>query len=148
MGEPKVGVFAPLAPFRLPAILQTFEVQHPGVEVSFLEADLASLQTALLEGQCDVAPTYGNGLGRGFTYKVLERIPPHVLVHAEHPAAARPDRTIALKDLDGEPAVVLDLPHSREYYESVHPPFHGGCPAGGGREPVRGRHPGRNPPSG
>ena len=120
VGELKVGVFAPLAPFRLPAILQTFEVQHPGVEVSFLEADLASLQTALLEGQCDVALTYGLGLGRGFTYKVLERIPPHVLVHAGHPAAASPDRTIALKDLDGEPAVVLDLPHSREYYEQLY----------------------------
>ena len=30
VGELKVGVFSPLAPFRLPAILQTFEVQHPG----------------------------------------------------------------------------------------------------------------------
>jgi DNA-binding transcriptional LysR family regulator len=120
VGELKVGVFAPLAPFRLPAILQTFEVQHPGVEVSFLEADLASLQTALLDGQCDVALMYGLGLGRGFTYKVLERVPPHVLVAADHPAAARPDRSIALKDLEGEPAVVLDLPHSREYYEQLY----------------------------
>ncbi|AUZ36405.1 LysR family transcriptional regulator [Arthrobacter sp. PGP41] len=120
VGELKVGVFAPLAPFRLPAILQTFEVQHPGVEVSFLEADLATLQSALLDGQCDVALMYGLGLGRGFTYKVLDRVPPHVLVHAAHPAAARPDRSIALRDLDGEPSVVLDLPHSREYYEQLY----------------------------
>lgn len=120
VGELKVGVFAPLAPFRLPAILQTFEVQHPGVEVSFLEADLAALQSALLDGRCDVALMYGLGLGRGFTYKVLERVPPHVLVHADHPAASRPDRSIALKELDGEPSVVLDLPHSREYYEQLY----------------------------
>ncbi|MFJ5862214.1 LysR family transcriptional regulator [Pseudarthrobacter sp. NPDC092439] len=120
VGELKVGVFAPLAPFRLPAILQTFEVQHPGVEVSFLEADLATLQSALLDGRCDVALMYGLGLGRGFTYKVLERVPPHVLVHAGHPAAARPGRSIALKELDGEPSVVLDLPHSREYYEQLY----------------------------
>lgn len=120
VGELKVGVFAPLAPFRLPAILQTFEVQHPGVEVSFLEADLAALQSALLDGRCDVALMYGLGLGRGFTYKVLERVPPHVLVHADHPAASRPDRSVALKELDGEPAVVLDLPHSREYYEQLY----------------------------
>ncbi|MBO1268228.1 LysR family transcriptional regulator [Arthrobacter cavernae] len=120
VGELKVGVFAPLAPFRLPTILQTFEAEHPSVEVSFLEADLAELQNALLEGQCETALMYGLGLGRGFTYQVVERIPPHVLVHAEHPAALRPGREIALKDLDGEPAVVLDLPHSREYYEQLY----------------------------
>lgn len=120
VGELKVGVFSPLAPFRLPAILQTFEVQHPGVEVSILEADLASLQSALLQGQCDVALTYGLGLGRGFTYQVLERVPPHVLVHAGHPAASHPEQTIALKALEGEPSVVLDLPHSREYYEQLY----------------------------
>ena len=120
VGELKVGVFSPLAPFRLPTILQTFEAEHPGGEVSFIEADLAELQAALLEGQCDTALMYGLGLGRGFTYQVLERVPPHVLVHAGHPAASRPGRQIALKELDGEPSVVLDLPHSREYYQQLY----------------------------
>jgi len=120
VGELKVGVFAPLAPFRLPTILQTFEAEHPGVEVSFIEADLAELQAALLEGQCDTALTYGLGLGGGFTHQVLERVPPHVLVHAGHPAASRPGLHIALKELDGEPSVVLDLPHSREYYQQLY----------------------------
>ena len=115
-----VGVFTPLAPFRLPAILQSFEAKYPDVEVSILESDLASLQTALLEGRCDVALTYDLGLGEGFTSTVLERVPPHVLVHAEHPAAAGPDRSVALKDLADDPAVVLDLPHSREYYERLY----------------------------
>lgn len=120
VGELKVGVFSPLAPFRLPAILQSFERQHPGVAVSILEANLAGLQTALREGQCDVALTYGLGLGPGFTTRVLERVPPHVLVHAGHPAAARPERSVALRELAGEPSVVLDLPHSREYYEQLY----------------------------
>ena len=120
VGELKVGVFAPLAPFRLPAILQTFETRHPGVEVSILEADLATLQDALMDGRCDVALTYGLGLGKGFAYKVVERVPPHILVHEGHPAAARPEREISLMELDGEPSVVLDLPHSREYYEQLY----------------------------
>lgn len=120
VGDLRVGVFSPLAPFRLPAILQSFERQHPGVAVSILEADLAGLQTALREGQCDVALTYGLGLGPGFATRVLERVPPHVLVHAAHPAARRPERSVALRDLAGEPSVVLDLPHSREYYEQLY----------------------------
>ncbi len=119
-GELKVGVFAPLAPFRLPAILQAFEAEHPGVEVSIVEADLARLQEALLGGQCDVALMYGLGLGRGFTYEVLERIPPHVLVHVGHPLAMAGRKEIALRELEGEPSVVLDLPHSREYYEQLY----------------------------
>lgn len=120
VGELTVGVFSPLAPFRLPAILQSFERRHPGVEVSILEADLAGLQSALRDGACDVALTYGLGLGQGFVTRVLERIPPHVLVHAGHPAANRPERSIALLDLAGEPSVVLDLPHSREYYQQLY----------------------------
>lgn len=104
VGELKVGVFAPLAPFRLPAILQTFEVQHPGVEVSFLEADLATLQTALLDGQCDVALTYGLGLGgasptqcwSGFPHTCwcTPGIPPHpartAAFHSRISRASRP----------------------------------------------------------
>ncbi|WAP53444.1 LysR substrate-binding domain-containing protein [Arthrobacter sp. ATA002] len=101
-------------------MLQTFEARHPGVAVSILETDLAGLQTALAEGRCDVALTYDLGLGEGFVRSVLERVPPHVLVHAGHPAAAGPDRTVALRDLAGEPSIVLDLPHSREYYERLY----------------------------
>ena len=90
-------------------------------EIRFYGAGVDRHQVAgLLEGQCDVALTYDLGLGRGFTCQVLERVPPHVLVHAEHPAAARPEKTVSLRELDGEPSVVLDLPHSREYYEQLY----------------------------
>jgi DNA-binding transcriptional LysR family regulator len=119
MGELKVGVFAPLAPFRAPVILQAFQAQHPQVHVSFLEADLATLQAALLDGRCEVALMYGIGLGGGFTSQVVERIPPHVIVAEDHPAAASPDGEIALRDLEHEPLILLDLPHTREYFMSL-----------------------------
>lgn len=119
-GELRVGVFAPIAPFRLPAILRTFQDRYPGVEVSVLEGDLAWLQRALSDGRCDVALTYDLGLGSGFVSTVLERVPPHALVHAGHPAVAGATRSIALRELAGEPSVVLDLPHSREYYERLY----------------------------
>jgi DNA-binding transcriptional LysR family regulator len=118
-GELTVGVFAPLASFRLPAILKAFQATHPGVDVTFLEADLASLQTALREGHCDLALTYGHGLGSGFVSHVLERVPPHVIVSEGHWAASVPDQEIALADLAGEPLILLNLLHSREYYESL-----------------------------
>ncbi len=119
VGELSVGVFSPLAPFRLPVILQAFENNYPGVAVSILEADLATLQKALLDGQCEVALTYNLGLSRGFSHQVLERVPPHVLVAADHPAAQRREREISLRELEPEPMIMLDLPHSREYYQSL-----------------------------
>ncbi|WFR83040.1 LysR substrate-binding domain-containing protein [Arthrobacter sp. Y-9] len=119
-GELKLGVFAPLAPFRLPTILQAFEAEHPEVSVSIVEADLARLHEVLLRGECDVALMYGLGLGAGFTSEVLERIPPHVLVHADHPLAVAGRSRIALRELENDPAIVLDLPHSREYYERLY----------------------------
>lgn len=118
-GELVVGVFSPLASFRLPVILQAFESRHPGVEVSFLEANLATLHAALKEGRCDLALMYGHGLGPEFTSQVLERVPPHVIVSADHPLANTPAQEVALRDLVGEPLILLDLPHSREYYESL-----------------------------
>lgn len=118
-GELTVGVFSPLASFRLPAILRAFESSHPGVAVTFLEADLATLQIALREGRCDLALMYGHGLDGGFFRQVLERVPPHVIVPADHPAAGSPGQEIALTELAGEPLILLDLPHSREYYESL-----------------------------
>lgn len=118
-GQLTVGVFSPLASFRLPVLLRAFESQHPGVDVTFLEADLASLQTALREGRCDLALMYGHGLGSGFASQVLERVPPHVIVSADHPLANSPGQEVALSDLAGEPLILLDLPYSREYYESL-----------------------------
>lgn len=118
-GELTVGVFSPLASFRLPVILQAFESRHPGVDVTFFEADLATLHTALRDGRCDLALMYGHGLGTGFFSQVLERVPPHVIVSADHPLANSPAQEVALSDLAGEPLILLDLPHSREYYESL-----------------------------
>ncbi|WGW11652.1 LysR family transcriptional regulator [Saxibacter everestensis] len=118
-GKLKVGVFAPLAPFRLPVILQAFEEQYPDIEVTLLEADLATLHAALLDGECEVALTYGLGLPAGFSSQVVEQIPPHILVSAEHPAARHPERKVTLKDFEHEPMIQLNLPHSREYYEHL-----------------------------
>lgn len=115
-GELRVGVFAPLAPFRAPVILSAFGRSHPGVHVSFLEGDQEFIQRALAEGRCDVALMYDIGLEEGFTTHVVERVPAHVIVHAGHRLAADPDREVWLSELAEDPLILLDLPHTREYF--------------------------------
>lgn len=118
-GELMVGVFGPLAPFRAPMILQEFEREHPGVHVTFLEGDQEFLRRALRDGKCELALMYDLGLGADLPRRMLQRIPPHVIVAPSHPLAATPDRPVSLHDFAAEPLVLLDLPHTREYFLSL-----------------------------
>ncbi|UPK76263.1 LysR family transcriptional regulator [Nocardioidaceae bacterium SCSIO 66511] len=119
VGVLSVGVFGPLASVRLPLILDELERRYPELEVTIHESDLADQQEALRSGRCEIALTYGLGLARGFSAEVLQRIPPHVIVSREHPLAKHPETPVALRELEDDPLILLDLPHSREYYESL-----------------------------
>ena len=115
-GELVVGIYSPLAPFKAPVILQEFEARHPNVVVSFHEGDQESLRRALLDGICELALMYDQGVGAEFDRNVLERIPPHILVPANHPRAAAPGQPVSLRDFADEPLILLDAKHTREYY--------------------------------
>ncbi len=115
-GELVVGIYLPLAPFKAPVILQAFEAAYPNVKVSFHEGDQESLRQALLDGVCELALMYDLGVGPEFERRVLERVPPHVLVSAEHPRAAAPGEPVSLLDFADEPFILLDMMHTREYY--------------------------------
>ncbi|MFE7423152.1 LysR substrate-binding domain-containing protein [Rhodococcus sp. NPDC057529] len=114
-GELVVGLFAPLASFRAPLILSAFERTHPAVSMSFLEGDQESVRQALLRGRCDVALMYDVGLGPGFTTETVDRIFPHIVVSTNHRFANRTDG-VSLEELADDPLILLDLPHTRDYY--------------------------------
>lgn len=115
-GELVVGIYSPLAPFKAPVILQAFEAAHPQVKVTFHEGDQESLRQALLDGVCELALMYDQGVGDEFSRRVLERVPPHVIVSADHPRAATPDKLVSLRDFTDEPFILLDLKYTRDYY--------------------------------
>lgn len=117
-GTLSVGVFAPIAPFRLPGLLNEFERRHPHVHVDFIEADLAQLQQALRTGDCEIALLYGHGLDAGLAVQTVDTVDPHVLVSAKHPAAQR-GTPVHLREFADEPLIQLDLPLSRQYYERL-----------------------------
>jgi DNA-binding transcriptional LysR family regulator len=50
----------------------------------------------------------------------LAELPPYAIVASDHPLAG--ERVVSLRRLAGEPMVLLDLPHSREYFSAI---FHG-----------------------
>jgi DNA-binding transcriptional LysR family regulator len=113
-GRLVVGVYEPIAAVDLPDILRAFEARHPRVEVSLIEGDQETIRQALLSGACEMGLLYGMGVLTGLETEVLETLPAHVLVAADHPLAVR-NRPVHLADLSDEPLVLLDLPHTREY---------------------------------
>ncbi|MBT2409909.1 MULTISPECIES: LysR family transcriptional regulator [unclassified Streptomyces] len=118
-GPVTVGCFVTLAPYYLPPLFSECTERHPGIEIDVVEAETDQLVQALTAGRIDFALTYGLGLSaapelRGETIALA---PAYVLVPAGHPLAGRD--SVELNELSAEPLVLLDLPHSRDYFHSL-----------------------------
>ena len=116
-GRLTVGVYAPLAPFRFPRVLTSFEEQHPGVDVDLIAGNLEEIRSSLVGGDCEIALMYAHGLGPGFETRVLETVRPHVFVSSTHPLADR--GSVHLAEFADEPFTQLDFPYSRDYYDQL-----------------------------
>ncbi|MFI0462990.1 MULTISPECIES: LysR substrate-binding domain-containing protein [Saccharopolyspora] len=119
VGTLTVGCFATLAPFRLPGLLAEFEARHPQVHVSLREGAHQALKSALRSGETELALLYGYDLDDDIDRQVVGTATPYALVSEDHRLAQRKNRKVSLQDLADEPMVLLDLPHSREYLQSI-----------------------------
>jgi DNA-binding transcriptional LysR family regulator len=117
LGRVPLGCFAILSPYVLPRVLAAVGERLPGLEAEPHEESLDGVEQGLLDGRFELALTYDLGPGVGVTREPLYRVAPHAVLAADHPRARQ--RSVRLTDLSAEPFVLLDLPHSREYFESV-----------------------------
>ena len=116
-GEVNAACFITLAPFLLPGLLAEFASQHPQISVQVEEANQAEVLDLLTSGRCEVALTYAYGLSEDFEAEVLAELPPRVILAEDHPLARR--RSLHIADLANEPMILLDLPHTRDYFRSL-----------------------------
>ncbi|GAA4842499.1 LysR substrate-binding domain-containing protein [Saccharopolyspora rosea] len=119
VGTLAVGCFATLAPFRLPGLLAEFESRHPRVHVSLREGEHRALKASLRSGETELALLYGYDLDDDIDREVVGTAAPYALIAEDHRLARRKNRKVSLQDLADEPMVLLDLPHSREYLQSI-----------------------------
>lgn len=112
-----VGCYAPIAPFHLPAAIATFESAHPDVSVRFVEGSLPEIGEDLVAGRCEIAFLYDQDLVPGIATTTLYDQAPQVLLPAGHRLCRR--RAVALRELAGDPFVLLDVPPSERYFRSV-----------------------------
>jgi DNA-binding transcriptional LysR family regulator len=116
-GRMSFGCFAILAPYFVPPLVAALDNELPGLEVEPVEETLDALDKGLRDGRFELALTYDLGLGEGIERIELLNIRPHVLVPASHRLASA--ESVSLVDLADEPYVLLDLPHSRDYFRAA-----------------------------
>ncbi|MFF4362216.1 LysR family transcriptional regulator [Streptomyces sp. NPDC001604] len=116
-GTVSLGCFLTLAPTLLPPLFTVCAERHPDLEVSVLEAEAEELASALQGGRIDFALTYDLGLDGEFVREPLAAAPAYAIVAPEHRLADR--GAVDLAELADDPLVLLDLPHSRDYFRSL-----------------------------
>ncbi|RQO68200.1 LysR family transcriptional regulator [Aquitalea sp. FJL05] len=116
-GNLELGCFTTIAPIFLPRLLAAMREDYPDISVRLHEGDTEQLQQALLSGQTELALLYDLDLAPSLYRQTLQTVLPYVLLPATHPLAGR--AAVSLQDLAPLPMVLLDLPHSREYFLSV-----------------------------
>lgn len=117
VGELSIGCFTTLGPFELPRLLAACADEHPGIQVSVVEDEHAALKQALRSGRCELALMYGYDLDEDLDHVQVAVAAPYVLVATSHRLARR--KKVALNELADDPMVLLDLPHSRDYFERL-----------------------------
>ncbi|MFN0263182.1 LysR family transcriptional regulator [Tepidamorphus sp. 3E244] len=113
-GEVAVGCFWTIATHFMPALLSTFAKSHPGINVSLDEGDQQWILDAIISGQTELALSYDFARPEEIHAEPLAVLPPNAVLPLDHPLAERD--SVSLADLRDEPFILLDLPHSREYF--------------------------------
>lgn len=116
-GELQLGYFVTLAPYYLPGLLREFVARNPEVAVRLHEGDMEGLRQALALGTLDLALLYDLALGPDVAAEPVAALKPYALLPKGHALAAR--QRVTLRALAREPFILLDLPHSREYFRAV-----------------------------
>lgn len=92
-GNLRLGATDPTASHRLPALLQAFMTQHPGIDISVDIGSTPSLTERLLRGELDMILCSAPEMGKGLHYEPLFTEKFVLLLPEGHPLAAEPEVT-------------------------------------------------------
>jgi DNA-binding transcriptional LysR family regulator len=116
-GTLSVGCFEVVAPYLLPELLAAAAEKLPNLHLQTTEVDLADLAEGVANGTFELGIGYDLVDDPRLKRWPLFTLPPYVLVSGSHRLAKR--RRVRLEELADEPMALLDLPHSRDYFQRV-----------------------------
>lgn len=116
-GALHLGCLITIAPLVTPRLGQAFRDLHPAVSIEMVEGGQADLTAGLRTGHLSVALTYDLDLTDDLIFTPLASLPPRAVFAADHPLARQ--ESVSFEELAPEPLVLLDLPHSRDYFRGL-----------------------------
>jgi DNA-binding transcriptional LysR family regulator len=116
-GELEIGVFSTLAPAFAPGLLRAFSDAYPNVRVRMRELNLDQIHRDLEGGVIELALLYELDTIGEMVRTPLAAFTPYALMPEGHALAEL--AAVSLVDLAREPFVLIDLPHSRDYFLSL-----------------------------
>jgi DNA-binding transcriptional LysR family regulator len=115
-GPLAIGCLSTFAQIVLPGLRRSFVEQYSDVRIRQVEADQSELFGLIHQGKIDLALTYDLDLPRDLTFFPIIELPPLVALSVSHPLAHLP--AVSVQELAPFPMVLLDLPHSADYFLS------------------------------
>jgi DNA-binding transcriptional LysR family regulator len=115
-GPLSIGCLSTFAQIVLPGLRRSFTEQYSDVRIRQIEADQSELFGLLRQAKIDLALTYDLDLPRDLSFHPMLALPPVVAMSETHPLAHFP--AVSIEELAPHPMVLLDLPHSTDYFLS------------------------------
>ena len=116
-GPIAVGCLVTIADYFLPELRKAFEGEHPAASFRQVEAHQADLFRMIRAAEIDAAITYDLEVPSDISFERLADLRPYALFAPDHPLAGR--ESVSFSDLADHPLVLLDLPISRDYFQSL-----------------------------
>lgn len=106
-----------LAPVVLPSVFSTLKRDFPALKVKCHELHIRAILEGLRHGEFELAVTYDLNLEEDIAFSPIEAFPTYAIFPEDHHLAQK--AKISLAQLADEPMVLLDLPHTRDYFQSI-----------------------------
>lgn len=116
-GELSVACFTNLAPVIFANLIAEFAKRYPKIQVRVLIGDHEEILESIKNGVSEIALSFDLGIPDQFRKIPTVKLPPLALLAKAHPLATA--ESVSLEDLVNEPLILMDLPHTREYFLSL-----------------------------
>lgn len=115
-GSLRVGCLRTFVQFIVPQLRRRFEKKFENVEIEQVVLDQEQIFDSLGAARIDLALTYDMSLPSDIVFHPLCTLPTYVMLAEDHPLAGH--ETLAAEDLIAHDMVMLDMPHSSDYFLS------------------------------
>lgn len=104
----RLACFEDLAPTHLAPLLRKLSETVPDIVIAPEILPFEALAEGLRSGRVDLALTWDLGLDSGTLRQVLQHVPPHAVVAADHPLSAQARKGAPLAAVAGQPLILAD----------------------------------------